>query len=618
MGLAPTPQQSDIEFASDFLALNTLIEACPNGEKVALLLSTCRNAYLTINAIFVDLQLLLGGEGQSLRGAAELLTRGEVKRAGELLGRATQTLSQADAKKDVWDTRDAVLAQAQSTLLELAKADPLIENRVAAMLDGVRSPDGQLLGGWNHETLAFDMTDRPHLDRYATAIGHVVEVLRGCIALGQLSAVDYSVEAQGSLQLFQSAAANSSPSPELGQLAAALADLCGWNVQSEGDEVLIDNYASRAAPTLSAPMIVRLPPHMSADTAGLARPSVGTMIREAMYRCHDELTNIFKPNVAERPMSDPFVVHLPGEARSATSGVPREVKVERIRCRSGDGPRDHAKLAIANLAVSESDLDDYQIREDVAANVISDVRLAVREAVKAQCQAIVFPEYSIPRSLSEELLKVANDERIVVIGGLEGDWKGNKLVDKALVAIPGEAKLHHQLKQEPSLYEEAPPAFHSDNIIRLFTGTPIGDFAVTVCSDWLETATMRVWRSDKAMPEVHVVVARNGYTELYRGFGVADAMRLYAAVVVANVCEKNMGGGQEKVINNDGSGVFAPLSKQSELKPALVPVDGGVFCTSLSVFDLNLRAIRARSRGKPEPGYFAVPKSAQRTLGEER
>ena len=223
---------------------------------------------------------------------------------------------------------------------------------------------------------------------------------------------------------------------------------------------------------------------------------------------------------------------------------------------------------------------------------------------------IIFPEYSIPKSLCDELHGTANEHGIVIVGGLEGDWKGNKLADRALVAVPGETVLHYQFKQEPSLYEEAGTAFYRDGIIRIFSGSPIGDFAVTVCSDWLETATIKAWTPDQLMPEVLIVVARNNYVDLYRSFAIADSMRLYAAVVVANVREMD---GES---SNEGSCVVVPHGKRPELESEHVPV-GGTYCASLSVFDLNMRAIRARSRGKPEPGYLAVPKSAQRTLGEE-
>lgn len=378
----------------------------------------------------------------------------------------------------------------------------------------------------------------------------------------------------------------------------------------EGDEILVELYGMRPVRAQPGPTEVRLPSRLSADTAATARAGVGLVIREAMYFCHDALTATFKPNVAQRPMSDPFVIQLPGEARASTQGLSRELEVRRVRCRSSTGPLDHVRIAIANLVVPEAQLNAYKIDKDAAGKVTHDVRVALREAVKKGCQAIVFPEYSIPKALGDDLLKAANDHGIVIIGGLEGDWKGNKLVDKALVTVPGETELHHQFKQEPSLYEEAGTAFHRDNVMRLFSGTPIGDFAVTVCSDWLESATMRVWTPDRSMPEVHIIVARNSYTDLYRSFAIADSMRLYAAIVVANVCETETETGKEKVSTNDGSGIVVPHAKRPELDAERIPV-GGTFCRSLSVFDLNPRA-------QPGQAGAGLPRGSQERAADTR
>jgi hypothetical protein len=605
------PQQSDINFAADFLALNTLIEACSNGEKVALLLSTCRNAYLTINAIFVDLQILLGGEGQSLRGAAELLMRGDAKRAGELLGRASRTLHEMETKIDVWSSRVEIKDQIETFLSSIAQSDPLTADRIRLMLENVRSPSGEVLGGWDNETLAFDLSHRGHLDGYFAGVQRAGNILGQCIALGRLVATNSIGQPQGSLELFDGTEGADGQDLRVDDAAIRLAQCCDWGVERDGDEIVVEPFGTRGRGAPPKAREIRLPSRLSAENVENVRTGVGTIIRDAMYFCHDHLSDLFRPNVAQRPMSDPFVIQLPPETRTLAQSDPWELKVQRVRCVSRNSPRDHVRIAIANLAVPEKEFDEYRIKEETAAKVALDVRLAIKEAAKQKCQAIVFPEYSVPKALCNELMEAATEHRIVIVGGLEGDWKTAKLVDRAFVAIPSESRLYYQLKQEPSLDEEAGTAFYRDGNVSIFSGSPIGDFAVTLCSDWLEAATIKIWTPDQLMPEVHIIIARNGYVDLYRSFAIADSMRLYAAVVVANVRE-NKG-----VSSNEGSCVVVPHRTRPELEAKHVAVNG-TYCASLSVFDLDMRAIRARSRGKPESGYFAVPKSAQRTSGNER
>lgn len=608
MPLAATQQSKDIEFAADFLALNTLLEACSNGEKVALLLSTCRNAYLTVNAIFVDLQLLLGGEGQSLRGAAELLMRGDAKRANELLGRASQTFNVMETKSEVWRTREELHAQVEASLSLIAKSDSLAADRVRLMLGSVRSPSGQLIGGWYDETLAFDLRHREHLNESLVVLDRVGKMLGSCIALGRLVATSSIAQRQGSLQLFDHADGDGLCVSDAVEL---LAENCDWKTVLDGDDIVVEPLIARKSGIRPQSNQARIPCRLSIDNVEYAQAGAGSIIRDAMYLAHEILNSAFEPNVAQRPMPDPFVIKLPPEARTLPPGGVRELNVQRVRCRSRNSPRDHVRIAIANLAVPEAELDDYRIKEEKAAAISRDVHVALREASRQNCQAVVFPEYSIPKTLRTDLLAVANELCLIIVGGMEGDWKGDRLADSALVAIPGETELHYQFKQEPSLYEENGAAFFRNGIVKIFSGSSIGDFAVTVCSDWLETTTMKAWSPEQLMPEVHIIVARNNFVDLYRNFALADSMRLYAAVVVANVCESN---GESC---NEGSCVVVPHRKQPELEGVHVDVPGA-YCSSLSVFDLNLRAIRARSRGKPEEGFFPVPKSAQRILGDKR
>jgi len=75
-----------LEFAASWIALNRLITKCKGQERATLLLSTCRNAYMTANALFTELQVILGDGNQqfSLRAGAELLIKGSTADSDEV------------------------------------------------------------------------------------------------------------------------------------------------------------------------------------------------------------------------------------------------------------------------------------------------------------------------------------------------------------------------------------------------------------------------------------------------------------------------------------------------------------------------------------------------------
>jgi len=208
--------------------------------------------------------------------------------------------------------------------------------------------------------------------------------------------------------------------------------------------------------------------------------------------------------------------------------------------------------------------------------------------------------------LRGRLLEIASSNGVTVIGGFEGSWREGKLADEVFVAIPGEPILYQQFKQSPSLEEQLPGSIYQDGRLRLFTNSPIGDFAVVVCSDFLETATLDAWSLAGPLPDILFVVARNAYPDLYRHFAVTDSFRLYCSVAVCNVRDD---GGQA---TSEGTFVVSPKKDSPVDFGAVVAVDG-TYLKKITVHDIPFSAIRARERGKPVSSvFFAVPRSAKR------
>src|SRR4051812_41841242 len=115
----PAYTREDAEWARNFINLYKFLQSHPNSENATLLLSTCRNAYLTVNALFADVQVLLGGASMSpLRAACELLGQ-ETPDATRVKARCKEALAtnaQFDQKQAVWNDRRALMKSLEDEL----------------------------------------------------------------------------------------------------------------------------------------------------------------------------------------------------------------------------------------------------------------------------------------------------------------------------------------------------------------------------------------------------------------------------------------------------------------------------------------------------------------------
>lgn len=614
---AISPTEEDIRWASQFRSLHLLLKQCPSSEKATLLLSTCRNAYMTVNALFTELQSLMGDavDPSAIRGGAEYLIAKDldVSKLRERFARAIQTVREFELKRQVWADRSDLWQEIERTKEAIATVDPLAAPTVELLLRNTRIPDQSFGDGFEHEVLAIDLADRPHLGPYFEILDRQKTILGHAAHLGWSVAAALAAQSRQPQLEFgdttHSRADEASSASRIPDIIRSLAEACDWLVvrTPQGTAVqLSDNYV-RPQNAANRTQIV-LPALSSVDPIDASAADIGFLIREVLYFVHTNLAEAFRPNVAQQPMPSLFSIALPMSVHTQHNGGSTPTIVKRIRCSERGEPKDTIRIGLAGLAVPFGKMNgkNYALGADLAKKVSIDVRRAVEAAREAKCDAVVFPEYSVPRAMLTELHNLANLHGMVIVGGLEGEWLHGKLYDQAAVFIPGEKRTYFQSKQEPSLEEEAGDGFYRDGEIKLFSNSPIGNFSVVVCSDFLQLATLRSWRDDAELPEVMFVIARNKYRDLYINFAKADSVRLYTSVVISNVCDDS-----DEVASANGSCVVMPAQLQMELSGDIFSV-GGQFIESLTAYDISLRAIRAKSRGKPDKGYIAVPKSAQR------
>ena len=627
-----TATREDGEWAQTFVRLYTFLSAHPNSEDATLLLSTCRNAYLTVNAEFADVQQLLGGATASpLRSGLEMIDdQGKPPNGPKIKSRFQQalaTVAQIDDKARVWATRSKL----HESILELYK-----EYEAEKVLDAISIRDiilGTDVGrsdprdGRHSALLRLDLTDRPHLRTYFEALKQLRDLTQAIARFGMCYADTIPAPpppppppAQPkTLDLFaieepESESEPEAPAGEVGEdrtvayWAEKIAVACKWTMEGDDSELRVKVLFNHPRPAAAAK---KADYTFMCGAAGevVARMDAVAFLREALWCAHGIAAEKFDPNVSGRPMPDVFDIFLPVPRPAPTNAEIQSLTLGRKACAGEHSMPNKGKMALAHLAVPEGALNliPYTINDAATREAIeADVAKAVQAAKANSCLAVVFPEYSIPQSMRGRLLGMASSYGVTIIGGFEGAWVENKLADEVFVAIPGEPELYNQFKQSPSLGEQLPAGmYRGDSCLNLFTNSPIGDFAVLVCSDFLETATLDAWALAGPLPDILFVVARNRYSDLYKSMAITDSFRLYCTVAVCNVRDSN---GQA---TSDGTYVISPKKDQAVDLGADVAVDG-VHIKKITVHDIHFSAVRGRERGKPEPGFFAVPRSAKR------
>lgn len=619
----------DAEWARTFVTLYTFLSTHPKSEDATLLLSTCRNAYLTVNAEFADIQELLGGAVASpLRAGLEMIDQGSLDgtKVKNRFQRALGTVAQIDEKERVWATRgelhDSILHlfktyEAENELDAIAIRDIVLGTDL-----GPSDPED----GRHADLLRLDLAEQPHLRMHFEALKRLRGLLEAIARFGMSYADTIPAPPPpppplppATLDLFANDDGEAAPEPEpaSGEVpsdrtvafwAEKIGSSCGWTTQGDESGLRVKVEFKHPRPAAAVKKTDYTFKRGAADEV-IARADAVAFLREALWCAHGIAAAEFRPNISSRPMPAVFDICLPVQRPAPTNADIQSLTLDRKACGGTHRTPNTGKVALAHLTVpvSKLNLNDYAFMDNATRDVVeADIIKAVRIAKASACDALVFPEYSIPQKLRDWLLETASSNEMTIIGGFEGSWRDGKLADEVFVAIPGEPSVYHQFKQSPSLEEQLPGGIYHDGYLRLFTNSPIGDFAVVVCSDFLETATLDAWSLAGPLPDILFVVARNTYPDLYKHFAITDSFRLYCSVAVCNVRDADTG-----PVTSDGTFVVSPLKGNAVDLGTNVAVDG-TYLKKITVHDIPFSAIRARERGKPVSNFFAVPRSAKR------
>lgn len=324
------------------------------------------------------------------------------------------------------------------------------------------------------------------------------------------------------------------------------------------------------------------------------------------------LAETFRPNVAVPTLPPPFVVDLSPRLPDSKVNADR-FTVRYTQMGPNEQPPDRVRIAMLDVAVPESwhNHNTHYVYDPAQADTAA-IENCIIDAIDAGAKqgivrALLLPEYFIP---ARSLLKVrahATERGLLLIGGVEArsDSSGRS-INEVVVQVPGRFDLY-QRKQRPSVFELDQSKFAGNHELHLVRNTVLGNLGVIVCSDFLE-ADLVSQLAVQGNYRLHtlVVCARNPQPQVFETLARADAIRLYAHVIVVNSTNKP----RTDVSDTGGCLVAAPrrnLYSLAEEPIDLEPISPVVDPPRLLMYDLEGAEIYRRNKRRTDAPHWLPP-----------
>ena len=634
------PSEEDMKYAERFQRTAGVIEECRNAELVALLLSTCRNQWMAVNGMFVDLQGILGADhlpDLASRGYYDF-AEGKMDRSAKLFNKALQLRAALAQKLACWSKREALLEQLKKAIAS-PKRDALERDRLEGWL--ARQGHGLSIPGRIRQAqyLRLDLADTHCAEELAlierstaklTAALRIAHRTARLAALGESIAAGKAEQAEETDPLFDlSEDVDAEPGEELDRQAESERKLAGaWAklrdvVLSHGAEIGFDVSGGEGDPIeIEGPdgecfrIEVEITEAALAEEPPAALGGLMSRSRTIVDATRSKVFEAFTPNVAVPPMPSPFVVDLTPDDSASSEG-----RVRPFIIRTADGRQrtlDTAKLALLRCGMPASAYSTarkehitYHPDHKEGARQAREIALAaVAEAQNREAAFLVMPEVFLPRGAVREVRRAAEEAKIGLIAGVEYPEKQGGPINEVLVDIPGWDEPLRQRKQAPSVEELNHTSFESTLELFLIRRTALGNIGVIVCSDVMELDLVWALASFDYVLDVVVVCARNYKPEIFERLAIADASRLHALIAVVNSWAPRAK--DKELPSGKGTLVARPDSEEPLLPLAEYPLevswDGAIEQPSIAIAELNIAEIRARDLERPGAhGYITPP-----------
>jgi hypothetical protein len=587
--------QDERQFVDSFYLVDSVLQYIQenkdrysvSGPDARLLISTCRNHYLTVNAVFADVRtLLVSKSGLGRRSALAELRDPSVQSSSRAYkaveGDVSVACKAAREKFAVWNRAaeivDVIEKACDAFSAKTRERDALKEilGTTANTIDGEPIEDSRYIELNTSRVSALEIHEQvlSHVLTYAES---VLAVVKSVVETGVAEPPD-----------LLSGSRRAEDWKAFYDVLSKYSFNLGGTILENGKtiEFLSDNHT----------VLVKAnePSH---ETVRDLFASLASVEEKLVQRIID----IFPPNVAKRRLPSIFRMTLPMEQaragkKSATSVVTEIVDLN-------NGVFESFTIGCPNFGMP---LGWYQedIRRFNETGRLKAVELLASMLAKVKttkcCRVLLLPEYFVPESMRAEISKFCEESGCIAIYGLEARNSSREpgaVINEAIVDfsaykadLPAELRVQQGrsvvCKCYPSKFE---PKLETQSAVSVFRQTPIGSFAVVICSDLLEHSVIdAIHRCPTPMNAVFVV-AMNPSPGVFEPLIRADAVRLHCPVIVASNCVSIES--RDKA-TAEGTGIAEPKRTKRNSE----------FAASKSSIDGKRRIIQSTSAGAADDG----------------
>ena len=530
------PSDDDIRFAHAFEYITEVIKSTKNSDAVALRLSTCRNAYLTANAIFVDLASILGRGtnppffssivwymGKREWAKAEICLYGRNRQSDE--NGIKPLLVAIEDKFNAWDSREKLDALLREAINKVGKL--VIRKELEAILFGdvKTSCSYPVAHDWDRKYYCLDNRAKVDIE-----IGEVLDYLREAAhILNAIYTIADAAYSYGSSQLAWISNNSLNMRINLPQKWGELFSVIKNNarlidISSENDTYLF--WHNENGQTVEFPQ-------NEPDELNCIFDALLERIRSTVDEVAEKLKKRFKPNLGCPPLPMPFRIDLRPKTLSADI---KQKYLELDLSFRGIGPsKNIVTIALVSCNIPKDYYFEYRFANDKYRDDIFRIaKNAIELGAIKNADSLIFPEYFFPRGGQiKELKTLATKKNLILIGGMEGTINNDGiLINEAIIHFPEKGdKNYTQEKQWHSIYE---PVIKGDGNVCVFSDTQIGNFAIIICCDYVEIPMLKKLSEFKGILHHVFVLTHNPRHELFYQMALADCYRLYAHIAVVN------------------------------------------------------------------------------------
>lgn len=571
--------QQERQFVDSFYLIDSFlqhIQANKNqysvtGAEARLLISTCRNHYLTVNAVFADIRsLLVPKTGFGKRSSLALLRDSTVQSSQKAYKAVEADVSMvckaAREKFAVWNRATEIMQVIEKASDEFSSktrerdAFKEILGTTADSIDGEPIEDPRYIELNTSRVLALQKHDRL-LNQVVTYAESVLAVVKSVVETGVAGQPDLLSNARN-LEEWK-----------------AFYDVVSAHAVSLGGAVLEGGDTIEFLSGDRAVLIKAIEPNDESvrDFFASLDSFEGKMI--------GRIIEAFPPNFARRQLPSIFAMALPIDQARAPEKSVNSVATEIVDL--NNCAFESYTVGCPNYGIPLSWYrEDIRRFTDTGREGAIDLLTTMLAKVKATrcCRVLLLPEYFVPESMQDDISKFCEESECIAIYGLEArdsNREPGAIINEAVVDfsaymeyLPTELRLQHGrsivCKCFPSKFE---PKLETTSTVTVFRQSQIGSFAVVICSDMLEHNVIdAIHRCPTPMNAVFVI-AMNPSPGIFDSLIRADAARLHCPVIVASNCVNIES--RDKA-TADGTGIAEPrrTRQASKFTASKATIDG--------------------------------------------